>query len=504
MSRFILLVSGLLVIAFNQVIVPASQLDTSITTSSPVSLFADDTCSGSCWYGLVPGKSIAQDVAAFFETTGKDIFCCLSILHSNEIGSQLDYVGDGSYSFYWKDLSRPNADLRGSNEIGIHDNIVDEMSIVMNDSVYLGEVISMLGQPDRIRYDNLYTKPNLILDYTRIPLRVTITGSERCTMQDIATHFWVDRVEYYSPRYVEEFQWSAGYGDLQLPDVPADIWEAWLNGGDDTPCNQVVRQLLALPTLTPTPTIIPARDLDLLPTFEALMAEDFQDCSLPCWWGFTPGKTTLDEIVDFAKRNDLNRQWKLSMYASSLTFQKYIELGERIVLDFLPTYYDPADNVEVSFGFDDENVLTLTRVQFKQPNEWLNSKANSVGMPQILSQLEEIPEVYISWGSNTVLSNFLVILVYRDRNSEIAYSFDLANDGSGNAVLGQLCLNLNRTVNITLMLNYFESDVEQLPTKMDAFRTPEDAFGISTQEFVDFFRENPAECLDISARQRVK
>jgi hypothetical protein len=37
-------------------------------------------------------------------------------------------------------------------------------------------------------------------------------------------------------------------------------------------------------------------------------------------------------------------------------------------------------------------------------------------------------------------------------------------------------------------------------TLPDFYRTPEDAFGIgiSTEEFVQFFRENPDDCLDIS------
>jgi hypothetical protein len=77
--------------------------------------------------------------------------------------------------------------------------------------------------------------------------------------------------------------------------------------------------------------------------------------------------------------------------------------------------------------------------------------------------------------------------------------FDLSQDNPINVPLEalRLCLDITRTETIQLSI-YNTSDREPFP---DFYKTPENAYGIgiSTEEFVQFFRDHPNECLDIAA-----
>ena len=62
-------------------------------------------------------------------------------------------------------------------------------------------------------------------------------------------------------------------------------------------------------SVTPHPSPDPdSRDLDLLPTFEAVSVADYGDCELPCWWGFKPGETILAEEI----RSEKSFSWSCS------------------------------------------------------------------------------------------------------------------------------------------------------------------------------------------------
>ena len=149
-------------------------------------------------------------------------------------------------------------------------------------------------------------------------------------------------------------------------------------------------QSIVLTTPIPSPMTTPARDSDLLPIFETVISNDYQDYELPCWWGLKPNETTIDDIVDFAQRLNFDRQWELSQYASTISFEEYLRLGERFVFNFQDNRYDVIPNVEVSFGFTDD-ILTTTTARLTNPNIWLTDEANTVGLSQILSRMDELP-----------------------------------------------------------------------------------------------------------------
>lgn len=256
----------------------------------------------------------------------------------------------------------------------------------------------------------------------------------------------------------------------------------------------------SFPTLTTTP--IPARDLDLLPTFEAISSIKYENCTLPCWWGLKLEETTFDDIIEFILKNGFERQWKEGMYAESLTLEEYIQYGERIVLDLEDTFYDPASNFELSFSFDQANILQAIFINYRNPDKWLSTEADRVSLPKILNQIQVIPSIYIAENPSTFrISDYNLTMRIPEQGINIRYTFDLTIDNPINVPLEhlKLCLDLNRTQSIQITLSQ-PFEVEPLS---EHYQTPETAYGIGipTEEFVEFFREHPDECLDVAQYQ---
>ncbi len=248
-----------------------------------------------------------------------------------------------------------------------------------------------------------------------------------------------------------------------------------------------------IPTATVTP--IPARDTDLLPTFETLMSADYEDCQLPCWWTLKPGETTIDEAAAFLSRNGFDRHWKDSIY-SKLSLKKYIS-GEGLPLYFLENSY--FGEFLISFGFDAANRIRSMRLGFNNPGEWLPVNADVISPAKIVAQFEDTPEVYIAENPSTFrLSEYNLILLYRSRGTEIHYIFDVSHDNLERPLKNlNLCLDLKHTTSVEFSLSSSALDDKQYP---EFFKTPQNAFGvgISTEEFVQFFKDHADECLDIS------
>jgi hypothetical protein len=261
------------------------------------------------------------------------------------------------------------------------------------------------------------------------------------------------------------------------------------------PSSSAISQITTItPAADITPTAIPARDLDLLPTFETLSFND--DCILPCWWGFESEKASINEIMAFIEDNDLDRRWEIPPY--TFTLDEHLRFGEPLLFDFQDSYNDVAYSVLISFGFDSD-LLKGISIKFYNLNEWVNSKVENISLPQVVSQTEEIPEVYVTSSPNATLARYTIILIFREANIQIVYFLDLSGDHPPHVWVEQLCLNLERTRYVDLNLNYIEADFATNPPNVENFITPEEAYGISTEEFVQFFRDHPDECLDIAA-----
>lgn len=132
-------------------------------------------------------------------------------------------------------------------------------------------------------------------------------------------------------------------------------------------------------TLTPTVTITPLPSLTFLPTvpnpreaLEQLYGVN-KDCQLPCWWVFTPGKTTYDEVIQYVRQfgdvvhvDENKDRRRLILYypppnnqvdynvSTKLFFDN--EVVEKIVLDYetaMWSYYTPGRMI-TEFGKPDE------------------------------------------------------------------------------------------------------------------------------------------------------
>jgi hypothetical protein len=257
--------------------------------------------------------------------------------------------------------------------------------------------------------------------------------------------------------------------------------------------NHVQNNFIAISSLTPT--VIPARDSDLLPTFEGLISQT-KDCTLPCWWNFEIGKTTLDEISRFLLQHKFDRHWKESIY-SDIPFEDFISF-EQIVLYFQDNSI--LGEFAMSFGFDTDNMLSGMRIRIDHPGEWLSPELDHISLSKVLNQIDETPEIYIAENPSTFrISDYNLTALFRRTGIEARYMFDLSQDNPINVPLEalRLCLDITRTETIQLSI-YDTSDREPFP---DFYKMPENAYGIgiSTEEFVQFFREHPSECLDIEA-----
>lgn len=253
----------------------------------------------------------------------------------------------------------------------------------------------------------------------------------------------------------------------------------------------------ATPTPTPTPihpdtpTQLPPRDLDLLPTFEALMVEN-SDCVLPCWWGFTPDETTTDEIVNLFERTGFDRYWRLS--TTPFALDEYVRRGEPFILNFRNAY-----DFRISFAVNNANILRTTHLVFYDPIEWLPENGHWIQLPSLLEMIDEEPEVYIP--RNVSASDYAIFLVYRERRIVIIYNFDLSLDNPTGPTT-QVCLDLQRTRSISMELNDLESgflnpqNSAEETLISDFYTAPEVFLGVDTETFINFFRGNPQDCLE--------
>lgn len=259
--------------------------------------------------------------------------------------------------------------------------------------------------------------------------------------------------------------------------------------------NEIVPTPSATLVATVTPTFIPARDLDLFSTFENLLTENKQACILPCWWGLKPGEATLEEIANFLRETGFDRHQKYTIY-STLSLEDYLR-SEQFVLYFLDNSY--FAEFAMSFGFDNNDLMRAIQLRFSNPSTWLSDERVTISFAKVLAQIEETPEIYINeYPSTFRLSDYDLIVLFKQSGVKVHYTFDVLDDNPEGTLEGlRLCLGLDKTVSIemSLIAGDYEGEIYN-----EDWKTPENAtgIGISTADFVQFFREHPDECLDVS------
>src|SRR5262245_34877813 len=142
-------------------------------------------------------------------------------------------------------------------------------------------------------------------------------------------------------------------------------------------------------------------------------------------------------------------------------------------------------------------------VRFHDPYTWLSGDIEWIALPDIFAQMPSVPEIYIS--GNSTRSDYVMFLVYREEQVQLVYSFDLSTEDD----LGfQFCLDIGDTDEIIMELNINEGEglVSNLPASSSdqhGLHSIEEYYQISAESFVQFFREKPDECLDISEYREV-
>lgn|GEM_PF-1811317 len=268
-----------------------------------------------------------------------------------------------------------------------------------------------------------------------------------------------------------------------------------------------------------TSTPVPAPDSDVLPTLLSLMSSNWEECQLPCWWGFQHGETTLDEITRFVEQNEFDRSWRESEIYSPYPLSNFIE-SEGLSFQFqtIDQWGQPVlQNFNISFSFDTQDQLLSTRIVFYHPSEWLVTEEDRISFLSLLKQIEETPDIYLfenieilipatenrpSAILDSVNPRFTeqpMIVVFPDQGVRVSYIFQLENDLAGNGSFDvetlRFCPDFEHTLSVEIRLG----EVDDMPPDNEYYATPEEFYDISmsSEEFVDFFRENPEGCLNL-------
>lgn len=186
------------------------------TKAQHKSIFANDTCTPPCWFGLIPGESTSLEV---FET--------LKFLESSQqVGSfvirqngewfhvdsenLLTIKGNYSYSFEFGPFEKVNCCIVAS-QAEINEGLLDIINIVARENITMDEVVTQLGLPDEVRLSRWaytgtkYADFSIGFIYFDIYLRVDLAKVDlsppsdvMCDFPAMRDQFLVSNTIYYS------------------------------------------------------------------------------------------------------------------------------------------------------------------------------------------------------------------------------------------------------------------------------------------------------------------
>lgn len=225
------------------------------------------------------------------------------------------------------------------------------------------------------------------------------------------------------------------------------------------------------------------------------------NCTLTCFLGFRPGQTTEEEILAYlATLSNFDEVWQGSGdYESALD---YINDGS-VLLRFL-------GDTEIAWGFTISfrrvaGILEGMRVEFNQPGRWLSSDLRWIDLPTVLGQIDAVPEIYLA--PNSRASDYTLYFVYREQHMQFRYEFDLFSENE-TGMIERFCADLAYTTNIQMLLDVPVSGLLDREEALNEnhpspYWTIERALGVSAEEFIQFFRDHPDDCLVIERNARV-
>lgn len=231
-------------------------------------------------------------------------------------------------------------------------------------------------------------------------------------------------------------------------------------------------------TSTPFPTQMPLPERpETLADIQRMLQEMGEICQLPCFWGFRPGDTTEEEIVEFLQPVAIGNNAPELHYAFS-------EDPEQESLFY------------INFGVTD-GVVSLTTVILDRPSEWLPPQ--TLELPYLLSTTTSVPYIYS--GIN-ITTRRIFITIIRD-GVYAQYAFELHIEGALLESNLHFCPVPEENPLILFRLRDQDADflVEEygIPEMVSRNKTwpIERMTGMEVQEFVDQIIESPNECIEL-------
>jgi len=223
-------------------------------------------------------------------------------------------------------------------------------------------------------------------------------------------------------------------------------------------------------TLTRNPTQIPLPERpETLADIQTLLQEVDENCHLPCFWGFIPGHTTEEEVIEFLQ--------PVAIGNNAPELQYVFRQAE----DEDPIFW-------LSFG-STGGVVSTTYVTLENPSEWLPSE--TLELPRLLSIMTSVPTAYLD--INITTRRVFITLAYEE-GVFAEYAFELHSIGEALAESDfQFCPVLDE--NYLILLRLRNGNIDSL---LRGARTPlETMTGTEVEDFVEQIIENPGECIDL-------
>lgn len=232
-------------------------------------------------------------------------------------------------------------------------------------------------------------------------------------------------------------------------------------------------------------------DNDLWDEFVRL--SNLPNCQLPCWWGLELGEVELSEVLTFIEEREFDRYQERQ--AIDDTPPEVWIRSNGYSLEFTGRGTSDIGDVDYYFSFDDDNILGSINLTMRSPERWLIDENNPFLISTILSDIDIMPTVLISPAETSRVSDFSLFLIYPDEGLQIHYFMDISDH------YPLVCLN-SRNVKVAIL------DITNFPSSLidvsdTSFIPIEGSWlvqgsSITTEEFVQAFRDNLDSCLDLS------
>lgn len=231
-------------------------------------------------------------------------------------------------------------------------------------------------------------------------------------------------------------------------------------------------------------------DSDLWPVFVEVTKSP--DCTLPCWWGLHVAETSLPRVDVFLQQTDFNRAQARTIYADAPRIA-YLDGGAYwlVFTERTPELIYIGD-IEYYFSFDEDKTLSAISFTMRHPGEWLPEEYNPLALRNVLLNIEGQPIIITASPAHTFRHRFSLYIVYPEHGIQLWYSYDFS-------AYPNICIDSKNIIELQLDIKIDPEDLVQ--PDGDVLIPIEDGItfaGITAEEFVQFFREHPDDCLDLT------